>query len=193
MKSNLFKHWYPFCELLIWVLFWAYMPILYWGCSLREERVQGKDEWGHKVGRAKVRRVYTSWPQLCSTEARGSYCSTAAPGGEKEEPLTAGSFLSLSGCDPRGVTSTTPQGWESVPSQVDKKSWSEEEEEEEEGEGGEEEEEEEEEKGKGSPSGDRGPAFSRRRKGQPFFFSSHMKCLLFFKPGTDDYTTNNSI
>ena len=51
------------------------------------------------------------------------------------------------------------------------------------------------------PQGERGMEFSRR-KGQTFlfvfFFSaflslSHMKLFFFFKPETDDYTTNNSV
>ena len=53
----------------------------------------------------------------------------------------------------------------------------------------------------GGPRGERGLEFSRRRKGQLFcffYFSaflslSHMKLFFFFKPGTDDYTTNNSV
>ena len=51
-----------------------------------------------------------------------------------------------------------------------------------------------------SPQGERGLEFSKRRKGQTFkiffstFFSlSHIKLFFFFKPGTDYYTTNNSI
>ena len=50
----------------------------------------------------------------------------------------------------------------------------------------------------GSQGGDRALEFSRRRKGQTFFFSStflslsHIK-LFIFKPGTNDYTTNNSV
>ena len=48
----------------------------------------------------------------------------------------------------------------------------------------------------GSQGEDRGLEFSRRSKGQTSFFStflslSHIKH--FFKPRTDDYTTNNSI
>ena len=57
----------------------------------------------------------------------------------------------------------------------------------------------EEEKGVwGSQGGDRGLEFSKKKKGQtPFFFStfpslSHIKHF-FFKPGTNDYTTNNSV
>ena len=50
----------------------------------------------------------------------------------------------------------------------------------------------------GSQSRDRNMEFLRRRKGQTsFFFStflslSHIKHF-FFKPETDDYTTNNSV
>ena len=50
----------------------------------------------------------------------------------------------------------------------------------------------------GGPRGDRGLEFSRRRKGQTSFFPStflslsHIE-LFFFKPRTDDYTTNNSV
>ena len=51
----------------------------------------------------------------------------------------------------------------------------------------------------GSQGGDRALEFSRRRKGQTFFFFSstflslsHIK-RFFFKPGTDDYTKNNSV
>ena len=50
----------------------------------------------------------------------------------------------------------------------------------------------------GSRSGGRSLEFSRRRKGQTAFIYStflslsHIK-FFFFKPGTDDYTTNNSV
>jgi hypothetical protein len=45
---------------------------------------------------------------------------------------------------------------------------------------------------------DRGLEFSRRRKEQTFSFPLHSLVLVtekvfFFKPGTDDYTTNNSV
>ena len=74
---------------------------------------------------------------------------------------------------------------ESIPKQVDKKSWV-----------------PKEEKGVWGPqSGDKGLEFSRRRKGQAsFFFSTflsldHIKrfFFFFFKPRIDDYTTNNSV
>ena len=68
---------------------------------------------------------------------------------------------------------------ESIPRQVDKKSGVP----------------EEEKRVWGSPSGDRGLEFSRRR-GQIFLFSTFISLshiVFFFKPGTDDYTTNNSV
>ena len=72
---------------------------------------------------------------------------------------------------------------ESIPRQVDKKSRA-----------------PEEQKGVwGSQGGDRGLEFSKRRKGQTFFFFPlHSlvlvtKNIFFFKPGTDDYTINNSV
>ena len=67
---------------------------------------------------------------------------------------------------------------ESVPRQIDKKSGV-----------------PEEEKGIwGSQGGDEGLEFSRRRKGQTFFFPtflslSHIKHFFSFKPRADDYTT----
>ena len=39
---------------------------------------------------------------------------------------------------------------------------------------------------------ERGLEFSRRRKKQTFFSFSTQN-IIFFKPGTDDYTTNNSV
>ena len=98
------------------------MLIHYWGCSLRKARVKGKAEWGNKAGRANVRGVQASWPQLCSTrswlsglaEARGNYCNqNRSSAGRKEEQLNSWfppvSCLSLVAA-PQGVTSTTAQG-----------------------------------------------------------------------------------
>lgn len=86
------------------------MLIHYWGCSLRKAWVKGKAEWGNKAGKANVRGVQASWPQLCSTrswlsgltEARGNYCIQNRSSGGKEggeaSQLVPSCFLSLSGC-----------------------------------------------------------------------------------------------
>lgn len=97
------------------------MLIHYWGCSLRKAWVKGKAEWGNKAGKANVRGVQASWPQLCSTRSWLSGLTgpeettafrTGPQGGRKEKPhswFPPVSCLSLVAA-PQGVTSTTAQG-----------------------------------------------------------------------------------